>query len=370
MRIILKAGIAVVTAMILLIQPSLAEEVSTSAKACVVIDMDSGRILLACNEDQPLPMASTTKIMTALLALERCTLDEQVTAGRNAFGVPGTSIYLDLGETLTMEHMLYGLMIASGNDAAVAIAEHVGGSVDRFCQMMTERARELGCKHTVFLTPHGLPKEGHVTTAYELALIAREAMKHDIFRTIVSTKRATIPWPGRDYSRVLNNKNALLTSYQGAMGVKTGYTRAAGRCLVTAAERNGMRLICVVLNCWDWFNESERLLDLAFDGYRCFTMAAAGENVRTVNVDGSGGECIGAVLGCNLQGVIANDEWPSVEISLDESIHAPVTEGDVIGEIRLLNGDEVIGSAPLLADRSVAENTYARMLNRIILNWR
>ena len=366
----MKRLIALTLAALLLIRPAAAEEVGTSAKACVVIDMDSGRILLENNAHQALPMASTTKIMTALLALEHCSPDEPVTAGRNAFGVPGTSIYLDLGETLSMEEMLHGLMIASGNDAAVAIAEHVGGSVDDFCSMMTARARELGCTQTVFLTPHGLPKDGHVTTAYELALITREAMQHDLFRTIVGTKKATIPWVGRSYSRVLNNKNALLGSYDGAMGVKTGYTRAAGRCLVTAAERDGMRVICVVLNCWDWFNESKRLLDAAFAGYRSLTIAHAGEQVRTMEVTGSGGESVGAVLGCDLRSVAAKGEWPAVEILLDDAITAPVTKGDVIGEMRLMSGDDVIGSAPLLADRTVAENTFAWRLNRIVLNWR
>ena len=255
--------------------PASAEEVGTSAKACVIIDEASGRVLLSHNAETPLPMASTTKVMTALLALELGDLDAPVTCSRNAFGVPGTSIYLAEGETLTLREMLYGLMLASGNDAATAIAEHIGGTVEDFCRMMTARAAELGCKATCFLTPHGLPCEGHCTTAHDLALIAREAMTHPEFREIVGTTRATIPWEGREYDRVLNNKNKLLTTYEGATGIKTGYTKKAGRCLVFGAERAGMRIIGVVLNCPDWFGEAARLMDIAFDRYEAVTMMTA-----------------------------------------------------------------------------------------------
>ena len=162
--------------------------IETSAKAAVLIEKNTGRVLYRCNEETALPMASTTKVMTALLALEEGQLDDVVTVSRNAFGVPGTSIYLSEGEKLTLRDLLYGLMLASGNDAAVAIAEHIGGSVDAFCRRMTERAAELGCQNTVFLSPNGLPTPGHHTTAYDLALIAREAMNHPEFREIVSTR--------------------------------------------------------------------------------------------------------------------------------------------------------------------------------------
>ena len=175
------------------------EEVETGARAAVLIERNTGMVLLCHNENEPLPMASTTKVMTALLALEKGNLDDVVTVGRNAYGVPGTSIYLNLGEHITLRNLLYGLLLASGNDAAVAIAEHIGGSVEAFCAMMTERAAELGCENTVFVNPNGLPAEGHHTTAYDLALIAREAMKHETFREIVSTRRASIPWEGRSY---------------------------------------------------------------------------------------------------------------------------------------------------------------------------
>ena len=330
---------------LLLIPRAQAEEVATSAKACIIIDEASGRVLLSHNAETPLPMASTTKVMTALLALERGNLGDPVTCSRNAFGVPGTSIYLSQGETLSLREMLYGLMLASGNDAAVAIAEHIGGTAEEFCRMMTARAAELGCQNTFFLTPHGLPCDGHYTTAHDLALIARQAMTLPLFREIVSTRRATIPWEGRPYSRVLSSKNKLLTTYEGATGIKTGYTRKAGRCLVFGAERNGMRIIGVVLNCPDWFDEAARLMDRAFQRYESVTMLNAGESLRTLPVAHSGGASVHAVLAADLRGVVMQGAIPSIEIDLgSEELDAPVIRGTPLGVARLISGGEVIAS--------------------------
>ena len=226
-----------------------------NAHAAVLIDGASGRLLYGYNEHRQLPMASTTKVMTALLALEGCSLQETVTASKRASGVPGTSIYLREGEQLTMEEMLLGLMLRSGNDAAVAIAEHVSGSVEAFAEKMNERAQELGAQAN-FITPNGLDAGGHSISALGLALVARQAMTLPDFRRIVGTQRATIRWPGNDYDRVLTNKNRLLREYEGATGIKTGFTSKAGRCLVFSAEREGMELIGVVLNCGTWFDSA------------------------------------------------------------------------------------------------------------------
>lgn len=356
-----KLMILTAAALALLLAPSegSAEQVYTSARACIVIDARSGQVLLEHNADEQLPMASTTKVMTALLALEYGQLDERVTTGRNAFGVPGTSIYLDLGETLTLREMLTGLMLASGNDAAVAIAEHIGGTVEEFCARMTARAAELGCTGTVFLTPHGLPQEGHFTTARDLAIIAREAMSHPEFRELVSTRRACIPWEGRDYDRVLNNKNKLLATYEGATGIKTGYTKAAGRCLVFGAKRDGLELIGVVLNCCDWFDEAARLMDLAFAHYHQVTMLCAGDPVRTLPVRNGLQNEVSIVVSTDLSGAVPRDALPSLCIELPEEISAPVHAGQAVGQAQLLFGGTVVGRADLTAAQTIGCDDFA-----------
>ena len=347
--------------------PAAAEEVGTSAMACVIIDAASGRVLLSHNAQTTLPMASTTKVMTALLALELGDLDAPVTCSRNAFGVPGTSIYLAEGETLTLREMLTGLMLASGNDAAVAIAEHIGGTAEDFCRMMTARAAERGCKNTVFRTPHGLPCEGHYTTARDLALIAREAMTHPEFREIVGTTRATIPWEGRNYDRVLNNKNKLLSTYEGATGIKTGYTRKAGRCLVFGAQREGMEIIGVVLNCPDWFNEAARLMDMAFERYEAVTMLTAGEVVAEIPVEHADGAAVDAVLASDLTGVMPKGTLPQVELELPDVLDAPVAAGQVIGKARLTANGVTIAEADVLAGQDVSRDDFPA---RWLMYWR
>ena len=365
----MRRALCVLAAVLVLLAaaPASAEEVGTSAMACVIIDTASGRVLLSHNASSPLPMASTTKVMTALLALELGDPDAPVTCSRNAFGVPGTSIYLSEGETLTLREMLTGLMLASGNDAAVAIAEHIGGTAEEFCRMMTARAAELGCRNTVFLTPHGLPCEGHYTTAQDLALIAREAMQHPLFREIVGTTRATIPWEGRGYDRVLNNKNKLLTTYEGATGIKTGYTRKAGRCLVFGAQRNGMEIIGVVLNCPDWFNEAARLMDIAFDRYESITMLEAGEVVAAVPVTHADVASVSAVLAEDLKGVVPKGHLPQVEMDLPDTLDAPVAAGQVIGKALLTANGVTIAEADIVASADVARDDFPA---RWLMYWR
>lgn len=345
------------------------EEVKTSARAAVLIERNTGMVLLCHNENEPLPMASTTKVMTALLALEKGNLDDVVTVGRNAYGVPGTSIYLDLGEQITLRDLLYGLLLASGNDAAIAIAEHIGGSVEAFCAMMTERAAELGCEDTVFVNPNGLPAEGHHTTAYDLALIAREAMTHETFREIVSTQRASIPWEGRSYDRILNNKNRLLAGYEGATGIKTGYTRAAGRCLVFGAQRDGLEVIGVVLNCADWFNEAARLMDLGFERYEGFTALSAGETVRVLPVTGSRQDTVYICAGADLTAAVPKGEIPALEYDMPDSLPAGMQMGDAVGEARILLDGRTLASVPLVLTESLTPRDYAFELELVLRCW-
>ena len=346
-----------------------AEAPLIGARAAILLEAETGRVLFEKNADERLAIASTTKIMTALLAIESCAMDEIVTAGKNASGVPGTSIYLSEGEQLTMEEMLYGLMLRSGNDAAVAIAEHIGGSVDAFCRRMTERAAELGCQNTVFLSPNGLPTPGHHTTAYDLALIAREAMDHPEFREIVSTRRASIPWEGRTYSRILNNKNRLLTDYDGATGIKTGYTKAAGRCLVFGAKREGLELIGVVLNCPDWFQEAERILDMGFAEYEAFTAFTAGESVRVLPVKDGVRETVSIVTGRELSAPVRKGRVPTLEYTLPEELPAGFALGDEIGEVRLMLDGNTLASSPLIVAEGIPERDYRYEVEHFIELW-
>lgn len=339
------------------------------ARSAILVEAETGRVLYEQNAHEALPMASTTKIMTALLALEKGNLQDVVTASERAFGVPGTSIYLETGEQLTLEQMLYGLMLASGNDAAVAVAEHIAGSVDEFCRMMTQRAAELGCENTVYATPHGLPSPGHHTTAWDLALIAREAMKHPVFREIVSTQRAALPWANHPYDRVLNNKNKLLSAYPGAIGIKTGYTKAAGRCLVFAAERDGLCLIGVVLNCPDWFQEAEKILDAGFASWRMATMLTAGETVRTIPVQGGVKASVRAVAETHVAAPVPVSVWPDLVIELPDKLNAPVLRGQVLGTVSLTDGGEILCTVPLIAADSVPERSFRYGWDRILALW-
>ena len=339
------------------------------ARSAILMEAVTGRVLYESNAHEALPMASTTKIMTALLALEKGSLTDTVTTGRSAFGVPGTSIYLAEGEQLTLEEMLYGLLLASGNDAAVAIAEHIGGTVEDFCGMMTRRAEEIGCENTRFSTPHGLPADNHHTTAWDLALIAREAMKNPVFRQIVSTQRATLPWQGHDERRVLTNKNKLLASYPGALGIKTGYTRAAGRCLVFAAERDGLSLIGVVLNCPDWFQEASQLLDQGFDAWQMVTLLNRGEAVREIPVKNGTRDSVRVVAAADVAAPVQINSWPDLIIDLPDALPAGVRQGQTVGTAALMDEGNVLITVPLQAAESVPERTFRDGWARILDAW-
>ena len=345
------------------------EEIVSSARSAILIERHTGQVLLSHNAHEALPMASTTKVMTALMALEYGRLDEIVTVSRNAYGVPGTSIYLNLGEKISLKDLLYGLMLASGNDAAVAIAEHVGGDVDTFCRMMTERAAELGCTDTVFVNPNGLPVKGHHTTASDLAMIAREAMQHALFREIVSTQRASVPWEERTYPRILNNKNKLLASYEGATGIKTGYTKAAGRCLVFGAKRDGLEVIGVVLNCGEWFEEAARLMDQGFALYENYTALEMGETVRVLPVENGKQETVCISAAQTLSAPVKKGQIPIWMYELPDTIPAGTEEGTTVGKALLMMGEKVLASIPLVTAEALAKRDYGYELERIVRCW-
>lgn len=340
---------------------------TVEAKAAVLIDGASGRVLFAQNANEPLPMASTTKIMTAIIALEHSLPGEIVTAGKNASGVEGSSIYLSAGEELSMEHLLYGLMLRSGNDAAVAIAEHIAGSVDAFAQMMNDKAKELGA-NARFVNPHGLPAEGHKASALGMALIMRSALTIPDFRTITSTTRKVIPWVGNEYSRVLENKNKLLTTYEGATGGKTGYTKAAGRCLVFSAKRNGMELIGTVLGCPTWFDTAAALLDYGFENFQSKTVLSAGQIAGTASILGGESRTVEVISGGELAAAIAANRQFTVHYEYND-LTAPVRKGDIIGTAYMKSDGEILARCPLLAARDVGKWNFAAALRSVLRNW-
>lgn len=362
------AALMMLLACLLPCQAAGSEELSLPAKGAVLIDGASGRVLFAQNADTPYPMASTTKIMTCLLAVETCSPEEIVTAGSNAEGVPGTSIYLTEGEQLTMRDMLYGLMLRSGNDAAVAIAEHIAGSVDAFSQMMDARARELGANAT-YKNPHGLDAEGHEASALALALIAREGLQNDWFREIVSTQRMTIPWSTSEYNRLLVNKNKLLSSYEGALGVKTGFTSKAGRCLVFAAERDGLTLIGAVLNDYTWFDDARTLLDWGFENYTLLTAASAGKTMATLPITGGAEKSVDIVAAEDLASAARAGEAHEIALNLPESLPAPCEAGQIVGTATLLIDGEAMASTDLLCAASVEEGGFWNMLKKALGLW-
>lgn len=351
------------------VSPVLASEpFAVAAKGAVLIDADSGRVLYGQNENAMLPMASTTKVMTALLALENASLDDVVIAGKNASGVPGTSLYLSVGERLSMEHMLYGLLLRSGNDAAVAIAEHVAGSVSAFAEMMNARAAGLGAD-AHYVNPHGLDADGHAISALGLALVMREAMKNPDFRRITGTKRKIIPWIGNEYSRVLENKNRLLRTYEGANGGKTGYTGKAGRCLVFSAERDGMMLIGAVLNCPTWFDTATKLLDYGFESFRPEHVLDEGEAAGTVTVRGGVKKSVAVVAQTDLRAVVPVGTALETARSLPDSVRAPVRAGDVIGTAQLRGGGRVYAQCALVAAVDVERRDLLQELRRLLRRW-
>lgn len=239
---------------------------NASAQSEIAMELTTGEVLTECNADARLPMASTTKILTAIIIIEDCDLNEVITVPTEAVGVEGSSIYLKKQEQINIKDLLYGLMLRSGNDSASALALHHSGSIEHFAQVMNERAKVMGAENSNFKNPSGLPDSEHYTTARDLCKIACYAMKNPVFKEVVST----INYKGEFRSFV--SKNKMLHKYEGANGVKTGYTLKAGRCLVSSAERNGMDVVCVVLNCPDMYERSCKIFDYCFENYKLLNL--------------------------------------------------------------------------------------------------
>ncbi len=324
-----------------------------SARSAVLMDAASGRLLFEKNGFERLPMASTTKIMTAILVIENCSMGDTVTVSPVASGVEGSSLWLEIGEELTVGQLLLGLMLKSGNDAAVALAEHTAGSVDAFVAMMNKRAAELGMFNTHFETPNGLDGDAHYTTARDMAVMARHALTLPKFREIAATKTASIPWRGREWDRSLKNHNKLLWQYEGCTGIKTGFTKKAGRCLVSSAVRDGRELIAVTLNAPDDWNDHAKMLDHGFEDFETAVLAKEGQIWDRITLDS---EEIGLVCAEDFAVSLPLGRGADVEYSFEPGdMSLPIIKGRPLARLYMSWEGDLLGEVDLLADRDVYE---------------
>ncbi len=350
-----------------------------SARSAIVIDANSGRILYEHNKDEKRGMASTTKIMTALCALEYGDMEKTVTISSTASGVEGSSMYLAKGEKISMGDLVSGLMLVSGNDAATAIAESVSGSLENFALLMNKKASELGCFNTNFTNPHGLSDENHYTTAHDLAKITAYAMKNEAFSEIVKTKKKTLPKNEEGYQRTLINHNKFLSMYEGCIGVKTGFTKATGRCLVTAVEKNGMRLICVTLNAPDDWSDHRVLFDTALEKFSLQKIVSSDEVLLHANVKNGSKSIVTLSALTDLYLPVKVGEENKIEITTEpfEDLSAPIKSGEVLGKIVVKIDGNTSGEFPLVAKEDIEvkktifkpEATFAQNFKKFLLAW-
>ncbi|MBO5338547.1 MAG: D-alanyl-D-alanine carboxypeptidase [Clostridia bacterium] len=360
-------ALAILFAFASLLCPSYALDIS--GKSAVLIEADSGEVIYEKNADIRLPMASTTKIMTGIIAIENCPLDEVVKIPKEAVGIEGSSIYLIEGEELTVRELLYALLLESANDASVALAIKTSGDVSEFADLMNRKADELCLENTHFTNPHGLDDDEHYTSASDLSKITAYAMKNPVFKEIVSTYKKTIPLNNGEGTRVLINHNKLLRSYNGSNGVKTGYTKHSGRCFVSSAQRDGVNLICVTLNAPNDWHDHSALLDYGFEKYESVDLAEAGDYLLELNViDGKKS----TVLVSNTEPLSVTLKKDNINISAkaeyNRLLSAPISKGDTIGRIVFYNNDEKIGAIDLVALENINEINYKNFFERLFTN--
>lgn len=342
-----------------------------SAKAYTLVDQQSGRLLAGQNQDMKLPMASTTKIMTGLLAVESGKLDKTFTVPPQALQVEGSSMGLQPDEQLTLRELVYGLMLESGNDAANAIAIILGGAADKFVARMNEKAKQLGLKNTHFCNPSGLNADGHYTTALDLARLAAYAMRNPDFAAVVGTKTEKVPYNGAKNGRTLVNHNRLLDFYDGAIGVKTGFTKKCGRCLVSCARRNGVTLIAVTLNDPDDWDDHKALLDWGYS--KLSAVPVFGLNPPSYRAAVTGGVVSDVPLAYDITLTAALAQGESarlrMHVELSKTYRAPVREGQVMGKIYFSLDNVVVAQTELKAVKSVAEKPPVIKLSIFSIIW-
>ena len=353
------AGTAAVMIAAVLFLPVKAK--ALSAEKAIVLDAATGRVIYEKNADTRSLIASTTKIMTALVVCEQCNVLDRMRIPREAVGIEGSSMYLQEGEVLTIQELLYGLMLRSGNDAAVALAIYCGGTVEGFAELMNDKARSLGLKDTHFVNPNGLDAPDHYSTARDLATLAAYAMENPIFQKTVSAKSVTVG------QRYLKNHNKLLWQVDGADGVKTGYTRAAGRILVSSAVRDGRRLVAVTINAPDDWKDHSALLEDGFDRYEIGTLVSKGDILGTVEIAGGVAGKAELVAAEDFSYPMAAGEKGEISISGPGFVYAPVTAGAEAGKAHICIEGKAVGHVALVYGNTIerTEEGEKNLLQRL-----
>ena len=335
--------------------PDAARGPAITASAAILMEASTGTVLFARNEHQRRAPASTTKIVTALLAIESGVTQDRVRISRRAASVTGSTAGLGTGEVYTLEELLYAMMLPSGNDAAIAIAEHLDGSVEAFARRMNRRARELGAYDSHFVNPHGLDDPNHYSTAYDLALFARTALQFPLFARVVGTQA----YRAITHAATWHNTNRLLWSFDGATGVKTGTTGRAGNCLVAAAARDGTTLIAVVLDSADRWADSTRLLEYGFSAFARVELARRDEEVAAAPVPGGRPPRLRVVAAERLATVVPVRQVKDVRGRVElVRLAPPIAAGAVVGYLAAYVGDRPVARVPLIAGHAVARRPW------------
>ena len=322
---------------------------AVSARKAYVLDAVSGRVLMEKEADSQSLIASTTKIMTALVVCEQCNVLDRMKIPKEAVGIEGSSMYLQEGEVLTIQELLYGLMLRSGNDAAVALAIYCGGTVEGFAELMNDKARNLGLKNTHFVNPNGLDAPGHYSTARDLAVLSAYAMENPVFYKTVSAKNVRVG------ERSLTNHNKLLWRIDGADGVKTGYTKAAGRILVSSATRQDRRIIAVTIDDGDDWNDHAKLLEDGFSRYEVKEILSEGACLGTVDVLGGESGIVEILAAENFSFPLAPEERPYTMLPGAGFVYAPVSQGEDAGFAYVLISGKAIGKVPVVYGRTIRQ---------------
>ena len=333
---------------------------NVTATSAIVIEASTGHVIYSRNAEQRMFPASTTKMMTLIMALESGRMDEIVTVGSNADGAEGSTLWLNAGENIPLRELLYGMIMVSGNDAAIAIAEHLDGTVYQFAEHMNKRAAEIGAKNTHFTNPHGLPDDNHYTTAHDLALLAAYGYKLAEFENIVTAKEVSYGWI-HDFPKIFRSENQMLWLYRGGNGIKTGYTDKAGRCLISAAKRDGIQIISVVLDCEYMWNDSILLLDYGFNNVKFEKLVKADEVVKNIPVMSGRKKSVQVkTTGEIVMPIFGNDEPYQVVYDLPKVLNAPVTNGQKVGKVRVMYGDKEAAAVDIIATADIEQKSFFR----------